>query len=87
MLGASLDTVTLLRYVPKFLRSVVRRYRRLMPDPVWIDFEEFDTFDPVHDALPLNCFELIAAEFLASGQGAQGRVADANIDSNSLRQN
>ena len=53
MLGAPLDTVALLHYaehVAKIPDKRVRRYRRLMPGPVWVDFEEFDTGDPVHDA-------------------------------------
>lgn len=81
MLGAPLDTITLLHYAEHQARiphKRIRHYRRLMPGPrgpEWIDFEEFDTADPVHEKLPGNCFELIAADFLASGKGSQGRIA------------
>ncbi|HYP05503.1 MAG TPA: aminoglycoside 3-N-acetyltransferase [Bryobacteraceae bacterium] len=83
MLGAPLDTITLLHYAEhkaKISGKRLRRYRRLMPGPngpTWIDFEEFDTSEPVHDALPLNTFELIARDFLAAGQGREGAVGAA----------
>ena len=83
MLGAPLDTITLLHYAEHQARipgKRILRYRQLMPGaegPVWIDFEEFDTGDPVHDALPANCFEQIAEAYLAAGHGRQGRVGAA----------
>ncbi|MBM3727382.1 MAG: aminoglycoside 3-N-acetyltransferase [Acidobacteria bacterium] len=84
MIGAPLDTITLLHYAEHRARipgKRIIRYRRLMPGangPVWMDFEEFDTGDPVHDSLPGNCFERIALDYLASGQGRQGRVGAAD---------
>jgi aminoglycoside 3-N-acetyltransferase len=76
MLGAPLDTITLLHYAEHKARipdKRIHRYRRLMmPGPAWVDFEEFDTGDPVHDKLPLNCFELIAEAYLSAGSGNQG---------------
>lgn len=78
MLGAPLDTITLLHYAEHLAQipdKRVYRYRRLMPGPDgprWIHFEEFDTGDPVHDELPSNVFEIIAAEYLANGRGASG---------------
>lgn len=72
MLGAPLDTITLLHHA-EHLADIpgkrVVRYRRLMPSPEgprWVDFEEFDTAAPVHAGLPENCFELIARDFLAA---------------------
>jgi aminoglycoside 3-N-acetyltransferase len=78
MLGAPLDTITLLHYAEHRARIAGKRvvtYRRLMPGPQgpeWITFEEFDTSEPVHAALPENCFEQIAGAYLASGRGAVG---------------
>jgi aminoglycoside 3-N-acetyltransferase len=84
MIGAPLDTITLLHYAehkaPLPGKRIVR-YRRLMPgdgQPVWIDFEEFDTSRPVCDVLPENCFEQIAEAYLASGRGRTGRIGDAS---------
>jgi aminoglycoside 3-N-acetyltransferase len=83
MLGAPLDTITLLHYAEHKARipdKRIRRYRRLMPSengPEWIQFEEFDTGDPVHDSLPANCFEKIAVDYLATGQGNRGMIGAA----------
>lgn len=83
MLGAPLDTITLLHYAEhqaQFPGKNLYRYRRLMPGaagPIWVDFEEFDTGDPVHAALPGNCFEQIAEAYLAAGHGHQGLVGCA----------
>lgn len=92
MLGAPLDTITLLHHA-EHLADIpdkrVVRYRRLMPSPGgprWMEFEEFDTAEPVHASLPENCFERIARDFLAAqpplpaaaGAGPQaGPVAQA----------
>jgi aminoglycoside 3-N-acetyltransferase len=43
----------------------------------WLEFEEFDTSDPVCDFLPPNCFEEIAEAFLASGLGVSAHVGKA----------
>jgi aminoglycoside 3-N-acetyltransferase len=83
LLGAPLDTITLLHYAEHKARipgKRIRRYRRLMPGangPEWVQFEEFDTADPVHDTLPTNCFERIAADYLATGRGSQGAIGAA----------
>lgn len=83
MLGAPLDTITLLHYA-ECLAAVphkrIVRYRRHMPGPsgpVWIDFEEFDTGHPVNSALADNTFELIARDYLDAGRGIAGRVGQA----------
>ena len=83
MLGAPLDTITLLHYAEhkaQIPNKRVRRYRRLMPGvngPEWIQFEEFDTTEPVHDQLPSNTFEVIAGDYLATGRGSSGTVGSA----------
>jgi aminoglycoside 3-N-acetyltransferase len=80
MLGAPLDTVTLLHYAEHEARipdKRIHRYQRLMPmpgGPEWVDFEEFDTAEPVNDALPPDCFARIVTAYLASGRGTTGTV-------------
>lgn len=84
MIGAPLDTITMLHYAEHQANipgKRIHRYRRLMPGPAgpaWIEFEEFDTSEPVCDYLPLNCFERIAVDYLASGNGVQGRIGNAS---------
>jgi len=83
ILGAPLDTITLLHYAEhkaQIPNKRIRRYRRFMPGingPEWAQFEEFDTGEPVHDSLPSNCFERIAADYLAAGRGGQGNIGTA----------
>lgn len=83
MLGAPLDTITLLHYAEHMANlpdKRIHRYRRLMPGPSgpsWVDFEEFDTGDPVHSKLPANCFEMIANDYLASGCGSRTLIGNA----------
>jgi aminoglycoside 3-N-acetyltransferase len=84
MLGAPLDTVTLLHYAEheaQIPNKRIHRYRRLMPGPngpEWADFEEFDTGEPVNEALPENCFERIVTDYLATGRGTVGTVGSAS---------
>lgn len=84
MIGAPLDTITLLHYSEHQAQlpgKRIRRYRRLMPGvngPEWVQFEEFDTAEPVHESLPSNSFERIATDFLAKGHGIRGRVGTAS---------
>lgn len=83
MIGAPLDTITMLHYAEHKAQlpdKRIRRYRRLMPGrngPEWVQFEEFDTADPVNDKLPSNCFELIALDYLRAGFGRRGPVGAA----------
>jgi aminoglycoside 3-N-acetyltransferase len=83
MLGAPLDTITLLHYAEHRARIPGKRvvaYRRLMPGPHgpdWVDFEEFDTATPVNDLLPEDRFERIARDYLASGRGVVGSFGTA----------
>lgn len=39
--------------------------------------EEFETSPPVAPGLADDCFAIIVAEFLATGQGVQGPIGDA----------
>ncbi|HYO81385.1 MAG TPA: aminoglycoside 3-N-acetyltransferase [Bryobacteraceae bacterium] len=83
MLGAPLDTITLLHHAEHKARlpqKRIRRYRRLMPGPKgpqWTEFEEFDTANPVVDTLPSDCFGLIAKDYLATGRAGSGQVGNA----------
>lgn len=80
MLGAPLDTITLLHYA-EHKASIpdkrIVRYRRRMPQG-WVDFEELDTGDPVHASLPSNVFEGIALDYLASSSGRKATVGQAD---------
>jgi aminoglycoside 3-N-acetyltransferase len=83
MIGAPLDTITMLHYAEHMAdlpgKRIVR-YRRLMPGvngPTWIDFEEYDTSEPAHPAMPTDCFEQIARDYLAAGHGRTGKVGSA----------
>lgn len=83
MLGAPLDTITLLHFAEHQARMPdkrITRYRRLMPTPQgpqWIDFEEFDTADPVNSRLPTNVFEQIATAFVGTGRASAGTIGAA----------
>ncbi|MCX6613725.1 MAG: AAC(3) family N-acetyltransferase [Acidobacteria bacterium] len=93
MLGAPLDTITLLHYAEHLAdipEKQIVQYRHLMPTetgPQWIDFEEFDTSEPVNSQLPENVFEQIAESFLKSGQGTKtsfGQTSAFLLESNEL---
>ena len=80
MLGAPLDTITLLHYAENRAnlrhKAVVRYSYPVLRDgeKVWIDVEDFDTGDPHDD----YSFEGIAQDYLAAGNGRQGKVGDAD---------
>ena len=84
MLGAQLDTITMLHYAEHLAQlpdKQIVRYRHLMPTaagPQWLDFEEFDTSEPVNSNLPENIFEQIAEAFLETGQGQQTTIGQAD---------
>ena len=81
MLGAPLDTVTLLHYAED--RAVlpgkrVKHYQcPILRDgeTVWVDLEEYETSETVIDA-PYN-FDVIAEAYLATGRGRSGQVGAA----------
>ena len=79
MLGAPLDTITLLHYAENRAKlrhkAVVRYSYPVLRDgeKVWIDVEDFNTGDPHDD----YSFEGIAQDYLAAGHGRRGTVGDA----------
>lgn len=83
MLGAPLDTVTLLHHAEHLAqipgKRLVRYDQPILVDgkTVWRSFEEFDTADPVVDGLPDDYFASIVEAFLDAGAGPGGRVGDA----------
>jgi aminoglycoside 3-N-acetyltransferase len=82
MLGAPLDTLTILHHAEHLARipgKRVVRYRRRMHGrhgTEWVEFEEFDTSEPVNDRLPPDCFDRIARGFLDTGGGRSGLVGE-----------
>ena len=83
MLGAPLDTMSLLHHAEHLATLPCKRVRRIeVPlreahGVVWRMIEEFDTADPVIDLFDADYFGAIVADFLAGGQGATGLVAQA----------
>ncbi len=79
MLGAPLDTITLLHYAENRAKlrnkNIVQYTCPVMMDgqKVWIEVEDFDTGDH-HDEYT---FEQIALEYLAANRGRRGRVGNA----------
>jgi aminoglycoside 3-N-acetyltransferase len=84
MVGAPLDTMTLLHHAEHRARLPGKRVRRVeapfaTPDGVrWRMIEEFETGAPVVPGLPDDYFASIAGAFLAAGHGAQGLVGEAS---------
>ena len=83
MIGAPLDTMTLLHHAEHLAavpgKRVIRHEVPLAVDgrTEWRTCEEFDTSRPVIDGLPEDYFATIVGEYLAIGQGARGRVGNA----------
>lgn len=79
MLGAPLDTITLLHYAENRAsmrhKSVIRYRYPVLRDgqKVWIEVEDFATGDHHDD----YSFEQIALEYLATSKGRRGKVGDA----------
>ncbi|HEY1955482.1 MAG TPA: AAC(3) family N-acetyltransferase [Polyangiaceae bacterium] len=79
VLGAPLDTITLLHFSEHAARipeKRIARYRRRMKSG-FVDFEEFDTCDPVHASLAEDFFGDVARDYLATGRGITGMVGRA----------
>jgi aminoglycoside 3-N-acetyltransferase len=86
MLGAPLEKITLLHHA-EHLANIpgkrIQRYQRpllIEGERRWVDFEEFDTSEPVTDELLASggdYFTVIAEHCLAEGGGCAGRVAQA----------
>lgn len=83
MVGAPLDTMTLLHHAEHLARMPGKRIRRVeVPfaaggGTCWRMIEEFDTCDPVVSGLAADYFAAIVEEFLATGQGRRGLIGAA----------
>jgi aminoglycoside 3-N-acetyltransferase len=83
MLGAPLDTMTLLHHAEHRADLPGKRVIRVeVPfatpsGTVWRMIEEFDTSDPCAAVLPDDFIGRIVADYLASGAGRQGKVGAA----------
>jgi len=83
MVGAPLDTMTLLHHAEHLARIPGKRIRRYevpfatTAGTLWRMVEEFETSLPVVPGLADDYFATIVAEFLATGGGEQGPVGDA----------
>ena len=84
MLGAPLDTMTLLHHAEHLAaipgKRVLRYEAPILVDgePVWRAFEEFDTSQPVVEGLADDYFADIVSAYLASGEGWRGQVGAAD---------
>ena len=82
MLGAPLDTMTLLHHAEHLAsfpnKRVIRYEAPLLLDgiPTWRRFEEFDTAN-VPEGMADDYFATIVEAFLATGAGARGLVGEA----------
>jgi aminoglycoside 3-N-acetyltransferase len=83
MVGAPLDTMTLLHHAEHLARVPGKRRRRYevpLRTPhgtAWRMVEEFDTSRPVVDGLPDDYFATIVRAYVATGEGRQGDVGGA----------
>lgn len=83
MLGAPLDTMTLLHHAEHLAdipEKPIRRFEApILVDGkvVWRKFEEFNTSDPVVASLPDDYFALVVEGFLDTGRGARGTIGAA----------
>lgn len=84
MLGAPLDTMTLLHHAEHLARIPGKRVKRYEA-PILVDgrrewrtFEEFDTSEPVVDGLDDDYFATVVEGFLATGAGRRGTVGRAS---------
>jgi aminoglycoside 3-N-acetyltransferase len=81
LLGAPLDTLTVLHYAEDRARLPNKRIKRYRcpilhnGETLWVDLEEFETGDPVIDAD--YAFETIGQDYVASGKGRVGTVGSA----------
>lgn len=84
MLGAPLDTLTLLHHAEHLAAIPGKRIRRIeVPlatptGPQWRVIEEFDTGDPIVEGLAEDYFAEIVTAFLAGGRGRQGLIGTAS---------
>lgn len=84
MLGAPLDTITLLHHAEHLAQIPGKRIKRVevpFATPTgtqWRMIEEFDTGDPVVAGLADDYFAGILEDFLATGAGRRGRIGAAD---------
>lgn len=84
MLGAPLDTMTLLHHAEHLARLTGKRAIRVevpfaTPEgTAWRMIEEFDTSNPCVAALPENFIERIVTDYLATGAGRRGKIGRAD---------
>jgi aminoglycoside 3-N-acetyltransferase len=83
MIGAPLDTMTLLHHAEHVARIAGKRIRRCETPfatdagTVWRMVEEFETAVPVIAGLPESYFATIVEAFLATGEGRKGTIGEA----------
>jgi len=83
LLGAPLDTMTLLHHAEHLADIAGKRIRRYQTpilvdgQTVWRWFEEFDTGLPVVAGLAEDYFEDVVEDFLATGRGRRGLIGHA----------
>lgn len=83
VIGAPLDTMTLLHHAEHLARLPGKRIRRMeVPfateaGTVWRMVEEFETGEPVVAGLAEDYFAEVVCDFLATGQGREGPVGGA----------
>ena len=83
MIGAPLETMTLLHHAEHLARIPGKRLKRVevpfaTPEGVrWRFVEEFDTGSPVVEGLDEEYFADIVGAFVASGQAREGTIGDA----------
>ena len=83
MIGAPLETMTLLHHAEHLAAIADKRVRRYQSPilvegrTVWRDFEEFDTALPVVAGLEDDYFADVVEDFLATGQGRRGLIGGA----------
>ena len=84
MLGAPLDTMTLLHHAEHLAKLPEKRVIRVeVPfatpqGTVWRMIEEFDTSHPCVATLPDDFIDRIVTDYLATGAGRQGKVGQAS---------
>lgn len=83
MVGAPLDTMTLLHHAEHLAHIPNKRLRRYeapfatSDGTIWRMIKEFDTSDPVVDGLSCDYFADIVRAFIGEGSAAQGLVGKA----------
>jgi aminoglycoside 3-N-acetyltransferase len=83
MLGAPLDTMTLLHHAEHLADlpgKKIKRYEAPVPvdgKTVWRRFEEFNTSHPIVDGLDEDYFATVVEDFLATGRGKRGTIGAA----------